>query len=71
MKQVGSTITEAIDSSLWHNDITFAKLVGLIPEVKPIAVDANTQNLDLRLAADGDTSTVNLMEVRGLSLLHI
>lgn len=65
VNKVGSTITEAIDSSLWHNDITFAKLVGLIPEVKPIAVDANTQNLDLRLAADGDTSTVNLMEVRG------
>lgn len=65
VNKVGSTITEAIDSSLWHNDITFAKLVGLIPEVKPIAVDANTKNLDLRLAADGDTSTVNLMEVRG------
>ena len=65
VNKVGSTITEAIDSTLWHNDITFAKLVGLIPEVKPIAVDANTQNLDLRLAADGDTSTVNLMEVRG------
>ena len=65
VNKVGSTITEAIDSSLWHNDITFAKLVGLIPEVKPIAVDASTQNLDLRLAADGDTSTVNLMEVRG------
>ena len=65
VNKVGSTIIEAIDSSLWHNDITFAKLVGLIPEVKPIAVDANTKNLDLRLAADGDTSTVNLMEVRG------
>lgn len=65
VNKVGSTIIEAIDSTLWHNDITFAKLVGLIPEVKPIAVDANTQKLDLRLAADGDTSTVNLMEVRG------
>lgn len=68
VNKVGSTITEAIDSSLWHNDITFAKLVGMIPEVKPIAVEADTKTLDLRLAADAteeDAKVVNLMEVRG------
>ena len=65
VNKVGSTITEEIDSSLWHSDITFSELVGLVPGVKPIAVEANAKTLDLRLAADGDASVINLMEVRG------
>lgn len=68
VNKVGSTITEKIDSSLWHNDITFSELVGLVPGVKPIAVEANANTLDLRLAAnatDKDAKVINLMEVRG------
>lgn len=63
--KVGS-ITGAFTADKLNHDLTFSSLVQLVSEVKPIAVDVHTaETLDIHLADSGNSSIVNMMEVRG------
>lgn len=65
VNKVGSIHSGALTADMLKNDLTFSSLAKLVSEVKPIAVKANAERLDIHLADDGDADIVNLMEVRG------
>ncbi len=65
VSKVGSIHSGALTADMLKNDLTFSSLAELVSEVKPIAVKANAERLDIHLADDGDADIVNLMEVRG------
>lgn len=68
VNKVGSSITTdnfPLNSGLLDTDLTFAKAVEFASRIKPVAVNADADTLDIHLAFEGDANTVNLMEVRG------
>lgn len=65
VNKVGSIHSGALTADMLKSDLTFSSLAKLVSEVKPIAVKANAERLDIHLADDGNANIVNLMEVRG------